>query len=405
MAIQNLTYDQLVFWDSEGIRKFLDGVIRTQALKISTQNFLQSNLGDVNTTLSDTVNFDIEKARKNIMGHYAAPKADVRGIELPTFGHKEFRFTYSKEFIGDSEYVEARQRRLGQLDIDVMANMAADLQEKTAIAMNCFTNLKELGIRDIIYKGTHTATSEYHPTMTWDFGRNTIIDGTTYLAALKSHTAYSVDFTNASFTDNGGATKRCWDVTGGTVAPTPYKDIISAAKAQKRKLGGRLGICIISEDALEYLERDLQANYAEASKTTTMVLANIEQKILPAAAKFEGLEFRRALPITDGSGSPTGYLNVYTYAAWYHERKTGVLKQLIPNGWFAILPPPEYGIIRYGKIMHRKAEFQAQQYFINTWENQKEGTRNSEIHSSWVLGYPDIDVVCAWKVLNVADGT
>jgi hypothetical protein len=404
MTTQSAAYSANIFLDAEGVQKFLDGVITTQAQKLSTQNFLQKQLGDAGFTESDTVNFDVEKSRKNIQGQYAHPQAQTRGIELPTFNHRQFGFTYSKESIGQIGYEQARQRKIGSLEINVMDNILTDMREKTAIALNCFTNLRELGIRDILFTGQHTAVSEYHPAVVYDFGRTNInaiadvgaVKGLT--SSLKSHTAYNVDLKTIGGTTAG---MMPWGASGGTLTTgaTPYKNIVSAAKAQRRKLGQH-GICIISEDAYDLLEQDIKTNYAEAGKTTTMAMANIEMKILPEAAKFEGLEFRRMLPLLGGDGANGVGLPIYTYNAWYNERKTGTLKNLIPNGYFVLIPPPQHGMIRYGKIMHLKAQYQSMQYWINTAYDEWNGNTKSEIHSSWVQGYPDMDAVCCWKVLT-----
>lgn len=400
MTTQSAVYSDNIFLDAEGVQKFLDGVITTQAQKISTQNFLQSQLGNTGFTESDTVNFDVEKSRKNVMGTYAHPQANVRGIEIPTFNHRQFGFTYSKESLMPVGYETARQRRIGETTIDVMSNIVADMRDKTAIALNCFTNLRELMTRDILFTGQHTAVSEYHPAVVYDFGRTDIITEVAAVAAIKSHTAYNVDLKTIASSTAGLKT---WGASGGTLTSgaAPYKNIVAAAKSQRRKLGQN-GICLMSEDAYDLLEQDITANFAEAAKTTTATVSNIELKILPEAAKFEGLDFRRMLPLLGSDGAAGAGLPIYTYNAWYNERKTGTLKNLIPNGYFVLIPPRDYGMIRYGKIMHLKASYAPMQYWINTAYDEWNGTRKSEIHSSWVIGYPDMDAVCCWKVTSDA---
>jgi hypothetical protein len=71
----------------------------------------------------------------------------------------------------------------------------------------------------------------------------------------------------------------------------------------------------------------------------------------------------------------------------------------MPDGWVMLLPPPATGVKVYGRIKHPLAEYAAMPRWINTWQNDKTGKREWEIHTSFMMLHTDIDSVVAWKVV------
>jgi hypothetical protein len=372
-------------------QKVLEGVI--PANQPVRPNWLQSWFGDVNTHNADTINFDKEFAIKNTMGMYVSPEADTTPIQLGTFGHKEMGFVYSKESLNSPDYEEVNTRRLGQQfgQVDIRANVAADLRAKLELSEQRFENLFERKARDILFYGTHTAQSGKHPKVYYDFGRTKPANATAANTAYVAGYAPELDLTTLD--GNGGAGKRAWDASGGTAAPTPYKDLVKIVNTARRR-GNFSGSILMSGDAYELLEADIEANYKPAADMTTLVEVRLTRIVLPMVEKFQDLNYRRSLNL--GSGVS---VEIYTYDAVYNDRDTGTETKYVPDGYVVALPVARLGLKRYGKIMHVRADWQAMPRFLNTWEDPKSGKREWESHVSFVMGHRDIDSVVSWKVM------
>lgn len=362
------------------VSKYLEGVI--PGLKAIRTTFLQDQFGDKGTTEAPTLNLDKERDEKNIIGQYVHPKADAGYIQLPDFGHQELAFAYAKEGIQTDDFETLNQRELGQPFgmIDVNANDASRLQRKLINALNAFSNLREKAAADILVYGAHTASGPKASTVTWDFGRTKVTTETGYQDGY----CPEIDLT----TVNSGS--HAWSAGGGK----PYEDIKKIMMTAKRRnaLGGKI---VMSLDAYDLLEADINANYSEASDLTLLVQQRIETKILPYASNYNDLTFQRSLPIGGGNAM---MVDIYTYDGRYNDRITGVATKYWPDGYVVYIPPASNNIIRYGRIKHRKARWQAMPVWINTWEDGKSGEFEQELHTSFVLAPLDIDSVISWKV-------
>lgn len=365
--------------------KLLSGVI--PANQTVRPNWLQTFFGTVRTSEERTVNFDVEFGTKNTMGMYVSPDIDPTPIMLPTSGHKELSFAYSKEGLNSPDYEEINTRALGRPfgQVDVVANEVENVRSKLAIAEQRFENLFELNAANIIFYGAHTAESEKHPKVYYNFGRTVVTTETALLAGYVPE----VDLTTINA--NGGVGKRAWDSTGGTVAPTPYKDVITMAATALRRRG--VAACVMASDAYELFEDDITTNYKTAADLSTAVAGRIELKILPIVDKYQDVNFRRTIQLGNGR-----FLDIYTYDAVYHARATGTETKYVPDGYVAMIPPSQYGIKVYGRIMHPRARYSAMPRWINFWENPKTGKREWETHTNYLMGHVDINSVVSWKV-------
>jgi hypothetical protein len=366
--------------------KLLEGVI--PADKVARPNWLQSAFGNVTTRETETVNFDVEFATKNTPAMYVAPNADAPLIQLQGYGTKELRFAYVKEGLSSPDYEEINFRQMGQQfgQVDIMANWVANVRKKLTVTEANFENLFELNASNVIFTGVHTAVSEKHPKVYYDFARTKVTTDAGYLAG----NVPEIDLTTLN--GNGGVGKRAWGSTGGTAAPTPYKDFVKACQTSLRK--GPIRAAVLSGDAYELLEADILANFKDAADLTKAVESRIELKILPTIEKYQDLNFRRSIPIGQGM-----YVDVYTYDAIYHDRTTGVAAKFVPDGYMAILPSSDKGIKIYGRIMHLKARYAAMPRFVNTWIDPKSDKMEAEIHCNYLMGFSDIDAVVSWKVM------
>lgn len=358
----------------------LEGVI--PANRTARPNWLQTAFGNVGTTERSTVNFDQEFQTKNTVAMYVAPTVDAPIIKLQGYGTKELGFAYVKEGLSDPDFEEINARQLGQDfgQVDVMANWAMNIRKKLAITEFNFENLFELNASNLIFTAKHTAQSAMHPTVLYDFNRTII---TTAEDFAKGYVP-EVDLTTL---DSGGVGNLAWTNNG-----TPYKDVITACQTVLRR--GAIRAIVMSNDAYELLEADINTNYKDAATLTLAVEQRIELKVLPEVDKYQDLNFRRALPIGGGRT-----VDLFTYDAIYHDRNTGAEVKYVPDGMFAVLPSTNNGIKRYGRILHPKANYAAMPRYVNTWEDNKTGKMESEVHMNYLMGVVDIDTLVAWTVM------
>lgn len=370
------------------VQKILSGVV--PANKTVRTNWLQSFfVKDQRTSNNDTVNFDFEFQTKNTIGMFASPDADVTPIQLSSFGTAELRFSYAKEGLNSPEYEEISTRRLGQQFGEVndpMANEAADLQAKLAIAEQRFENHNEWIASKIITTAGYTAESEKHPKVVYSFGRKIVTTDADYVAGYVPQ----IDLTTLN--GNGGVGKRAWGSSGGTKAPTPVKDLVKMANTAFRRNSGTNTV-VMSGDAYELFEADLLANYKDASTLTQSVILRVEQKILPMVEQYQGLNYRRSYPLGNGK-----IVDIYTYDGVYHDRKTGVETKFFPDGYVAFLPN-QGGLYIAGRIKHPRALYAAMPRWINYWENSKSGKKEWEVHRNFIIGHVDINSLVCWKVM------
>jgi hypothetical protein len=360
--------------------KMLEGVI--PANRVARPNYLQTSFGNVATTERSTVNFDVEFQTKNTPAMYVSPTVDAPIIRLQGFGTKEMSFAYVKEGLASPDYEEINSRQLGDQfgQVDVMRNWVENIRRKLAITEFNFENLFELNASNLIFTGRHTAESARHPTVLYDFNRTVV---TTAEDFAKGYVP-EVDLTTL---DSGGVGNLAWTSNG-----TPYKDLITACATTLRR--GSIRSIVMAGDAYELLEADITANYKDAAELTLSVMNRIELKVLPEVDMYQDLNYRRSLPIGNGRT-----VDIFTYDAIYHNRATGVEAKYVPDGHFAVLTDPSNGIKRYGRILHPNADYAAMPRYINTWEDQKSGKSESEIHCNYLLGFVDIDSVVSWKVM------
>jgi len=373
----------LEFMSPYSTAKLLSGVI--PANKTIRPNWLQTFFTDVRTSEAKTVNFDKEFAVKNVMGMNVSPDVDATPIMLPDYGHQELSFSYAKEGLNSPDYEEISTRRIGDAigTVNVAANEIANIRDKLAIAEQRFENLFELNASHIIFTGGHTAESEKHPKVVYDFGRTKV---TTSAVFLKGYVP-EVDLTSLNVS-GGGAGVRAWTAGGGT----PVADLITMVNTANRRSGVKA--VVMAGDAYALFEADIAANYKDAATLTLSVQNRIELHVLPTVETYQGLNYRRSYPVGNGR-----FVDIYTYDAVYHTRDGGVETAYVPNGFVACLPNPELGLKVYGRIMHPKAKYAAMPRWLNFWMNEKTGKREWEEHMNYILGHKDIDSVVAWQVM------
>jgi len=391
------------FLDPYQASKVLSGVI--PANKVKRPNWLQTFFSNVSATEKDTVNFDYEFTAKNTMGMFVLPESDVTPITLNEFGTKELRFSYAKEGLNSPDYEEISVRQLGQAfgTVDVMANEAMNLRNKLALAEQRFENLFELTAANILLYAGYQAKSEKHPEIRYSFGRTVV----TSSAGLDGDLVPSVNLTTSAVTapwdssttlmpvltgsySSGGRAWTSANITAKTA--TPVKDLVKMYETAKFRAGTEA--CLMSADAYEAFNLDLQTNYKDAATLTLDVVMRAQQDVLPRIKDVQGLTFKRSYPLGNGE-----MIDIYVYDGFYHDRITGTATKYVPNGWVILIPPSENGVKVYGRIKHPRANYGAMPRWINYWENTKTGKREWEVHSNFLMGHTDIDSVVSWKVV------
>ena len=389
--------------------KVLSGVL--EALPKIRATFLQENLvGAPLVTEKDSVNFDEEFATLNTSAKFVDPKADVTPIQLGDFSTKELYFAYTKEGWGTDDFNTINVRQLGQQfgQVDPLANQAARLIAKAAIAEQRFQNLFEKCFAHLALYGGYRASSDSHRIIQYDFGRNV----TSTYAALSATGSLvsSVNLTTTAVTapwdsgttilpvlaTSGGFTAgdRAWTkalVTAGK--STPVADLVKMYETSAR-YGAPINSVIMQDDAYAAFVFDVETNYSkDADRSIITMVQNAIDKT-PRPQNIDGLTYRRSWMMDNGIN-----VAIYTYNAKLNDRDTSVEEALIGNGWVIGIPAPDYGIKVYGRIKHRKANFQPLPRYINSWTDPKSGDTEYEMHSNFLIGHKRINALTAWKVV------
>lgn len=349
-------------------------------------NFLQTYFGEGKPWYSETVNFDREFSTLNTPAYYVAPTVDAPLVNLQGFGTSEFRFAYTKEGLASPDYREINSRQIGQQQtyvIDVYANWLANVKKKLALTEKNFETLFEINAASILVTGKYTASSEFHPVVQYDFNRTVITNATQWTAAAGIVPEINLTTVNIG----GGAGDRAWGTTNGT----PYKDLITMCNTVKRR--GQVSRVIMAENAYNLLEIDLKTNYKDAALNTVETYNRIQLHVTPLTEKFADLNYKRSLPLGNGES-----VDIFTYGAIWHNRDTAVATKFLPDGYVLVLPSEQKGVKLYGRIEHVKAMFEPMPRYINTWDDNKTGKMESEIHCNYMMGHTDIDTVVSWKV-------
>lgn len=378
---------------------------------------------DVNTTWADTVSYDVEPDQRNVMGQFVQADVDVYRVQLPGMETKELSFAYSKEGVGSPNYSEISQRMLAEQPGNVTLEsarlaraVAENMRTQFELAYQRFENLYELTRAQILINGTMdtvlaTPTGQ-HKRIVWNMGRTKLSNGTTNDAteraanydAILNELVPEVDLTtlwaNTSTAVAGGLS---WDGISGATgsAVTPVK-AVSPVQHLNRMLeianyrSGTAAI-FIANDAYSWFIDDLNTNYADAADTTLRTNQAIELEVMPYVKEIEGLTFRRFHDSGNGMMIP-----MYTYNGTYRDRTTGTKTKYFPDGTVLLVPPSNTGAIRFGKIMHIKAMWAAQQFWVNSWVGEKSGIENFEIHTNFVTYHKDINSVVKWKVCSTS---
>ena len=389
--------------------KVLSGVLK--ALPIKRPNYMQSFFPEIAPTNKRTLNFDQEYSTKNVMGMFVEPKADVDPIRLPTFGHKELTFAYSKEGIDSDEFEELNSRQIGDQfgQVDVLKNKAARFVRKVMLAEQRFENLFEYVASSLVMYGGYKAASEKHPIVIYDFGRTVATlasqihwDADTHLRLVPSVnlTENEVDSPWGTVampviaTDGGaGYTQgqRKWTkalVTAGTA--TPVKDVTLMVQTCNER--STIKSIVMQDDAWDVFSFDVNTNYKDAASKILYVTSPVELIVKPQLAVVNGLTFRQMWTFENGLSVP-----IYSYNGVYNDRTTGVETKYVGSGWVFALPDTG-GLKVHGRIMHPKANWNAQARWLNYWMDDKTGTEEWESHTSFIMGHTIINAVVAWKV-------
>jgi hypothetical protein len=410
---------QTPFGPSKKIEGYVKGYFQKRPLAF------KPFFGDINTTWTDTVNYDIQGNKRNLMGQFVQADIDVYRVQLPNFGTKELTFAYSKEAVGSPNYSEISQRMLAEqpsavtLDSARLARaVAANMQDQFTLAYERFENLYEYARTNILLYGTFDTTlatpNGEHKQVVWDMQRTKLVNGTTNdaneraanEAYIRSDIVPEVNLTtlwaNTSTAVAGGLSWDSKDASNSNAAVTPSV-AVSPVKHLNRMLevaAYRSGTAAIfmADDAYSWLQYDINTNYKDAANTLYRVLdPTIDLEILPYIKEIEGLTLRRMWNAGGGMMIP-----IYTYNGKYNRRDTGAKEAYFPDGHVLLVPPADNGAVRFGKIQHIKAFWAAMQFWVNSWVGEKSGIESFEIHTNFVVYHKDINSVVCWKVCSTS---
>ena len=406
-------------------QKVISGVIT--ALPKVRPEFLQNFFEDVGTSDNRTVNFDREYHAKNVMGTFAAADADLTPVQLSNFSTEEVVFSYAKETIGFDSFETLNQRQIGQQlgPINVLANRALRLQAKMAEVEQRFRNLFELTAANIICYGGYSSWTEYHPEYRYDFKRTviqdykyikpeayanaTVIDLPTLGTELAPGRAPAVNLTTAAVTApwsnsqvimpvlasdgaNYTAGEKVWNkanIDAGTATPVQDLTIQLQTVAERKPVQ----TIIMSEDAYKWFNYDVEKNYKDAASKDYYLMLATSRDILPTVQNIQGLTLKRMWDSGAGNAVP-----IMVYNGSYNDRKTGTYKKYITPGWSLVLPANDGNMRIYGRIQHRKANWEAMPRWINYWTDDRTGAEGWDYHTSFIMASTNMDAISAWKV-------
>ena len=387
--------------------KVLSGVLN--ALPVKRPNWFQTFFTDGGSTNKTTVNFDQEYGTKNVMGMFVDPKADANPIKLPTFGHKELTFAYTKEAIDSDEFDQLNSRQLGDAfgQVDVMRNKASRFIKKVALAEQRFENLFEKTAVEISLYGGYVAQSEKHPLVKYDFARTKATLASELVGADALDLVPSVNLTTTAVTAPWGDTilpvvatdgglsftagDKAWNKTNIDAGDaTPVLDVTKMVQTCNER--ATASAIHMSDDAYQWFNYDVNTNYKDAASLIISTIQSVSLEIMPTLKNVKGLTFRRMWTLDNGQTVP-----IYTYNAVYHDRDTGTETKYVGSGWVVVLPDSG-GLKIYGRIMHPRASWEAMPRWMNYWQNMKTGEEEWEIHSAFLMGHTQMDALVAWKV-------
>lgn len=410
---------QTTFGPRKEIQGYIQGDVQKRPLAF------KPFFGDIKTTWEDTVTYDVEGAKRNLMGKFTQSDIDVYRVQLPNFETKDLRFAYSKEAVGSPNYNEINQRMLGEgfnnvtLDSARLGRAVAEnMREQFVLAYERFENLYELARANILINGTFdtslSTVNGEHKRVLWDMGRTKLTNGTTNdqternanVAYINSDIVPEVDLTtlwaNTSTAVAGGLSWDSKDASNSNAAVTPVT-AVSPVKHLNRMLeianfrAGTAAI-FIADDAYSWLVKDINTNYKDAAYTLYRLLDPVvDLEVMPYVKEIEGLTFRRMWNAGGGVMVP-----MYTYNGKYNARDTGTKTAYFPDGRVLLVPAANKGAIRFGKIDHIKAMWAAMQFWVNSWKGEKSGIENFEIHTNFVVYHTDINSVVSWKVCSTS---
>lgn len=399
-------------------KKTLDGVLKA-ALPVKRPLWVSSYVTDAGTVDKDTINFDVDLATKNVIGHFWGAEVDAVPLKHQGYGHVEMYLGYSKEAVHLTvDYDTLNVRRMGD-DLGVVnliQNQKDRLREDFIKAEQRFENLFEYVAKDIWLYGGYVAESEAHPQIVYNFNREVIsspgvlFDTSTSAAPFypyKDVLAPSVNLTTSTVTAPwGGTLMPVLSTTGSYTAgdkvwskvnidsgkATPWKDVqkmVQTCDEWDRAVGIRM-----DSSAYEMLAYDIEKNYKDAAYMENWVIQQIQRDVLPRIETFEGLTYKRSIPVGDAGAT----LPIYIYKAVYHTRDTGIRTPYFPDGFVNIIPASSIQK-KYGRIKHPKALWAPMPRWINFWKNEKAGTEEYEIHTAFAMAHPIINSVVCWKVM------
>lgn len=376
------------------VHAVVQGILTDRTEKTNT--FLQGFFSTERTTDKPVISFDRDFNIRNVISEFVAPRVDAAEIQLRGYDTVYQEFAYTKEAWSSADYEDLLYRLPGAQFGDVASPMVQDalqLQQKAALAYKARENLFEWVAGQLLVTGGYTAKSERHQTIKYTFGRVPLVDSSAASSAaveaiLDNDRVSQVDLT--TLTVNGGAGKRAWGSTGGTNAVSPVSDVTKMV--QGALIGSGTEAIIMSGNAYDLYRKD--PLIAASADLTKLIADRMTLEILPRIKNIEGLTLMSYHPV-GGSGI---VVPIYVYNAIYENRTTGVTTKFFPDGYVVAVPSPSYGMKVYGRILNRKANYATMPIWINTWNDQKTGHDQFEMHTNFLFGHTKIQDVISWKV-------
>lgn len=403
--------------------KLIEGVMRI--LPTKRPLLFSKSFSNVNTTLQPTINLDVEFPVNNIMAEHVDPDVDTTPVTLGNFGTLEMGFSYIKESLGSPDYQELIQRELGETpnlvnqNNALAARYASNIAKKTAEVYRRIENLHEYMSLEILLTGKYEVNSARHKRVKWDFqrnvytapaGGNVAVQTDRAVEIMEKELVPEVDLTtlsaNGATAGNVGA--MAWDAAQKGVSITsaryssPVHQLIRMLEIAAYQYGTEY--IVMSSDAYAWFEKDLSSSAFEKAfdltKNVDVSREQVKLLVLPKVNEIEGLNFRRMMP--DGNGN---FVPIYTYNAVYHDRISGVRKPYFPNGHVLLVPSSQYGLVRYGRIMHLDTKWEAMPHWFQYYQNPKTKIEEWIYHSNVFRGHTAINGVISWKVCTEAPKT
>ena len=401
--------------DGSEIAKVINNVVeQNQNYALTTQTVLQTPFGAGQLTTDKWIITDQLPTAKRFKAPFAAPKSMLPDVHSRQPTSQAHSFAYIMDAWTKSDLHSMYVRQAGQTMPTTMRQ--ADVAALTKFNMryveveNRIITAFEVWAMEAMIYGTLQTNPQFGLDISYDYFKTWQVTEADYVAKSESRELTNINF--RTLNANGGVTKKCWDVTGGTKAATPVQDVLNFVRSYERRHGVLPAQIITDQASADLLLLDWAANYAtDGSNLMKDLMYRTQLRLIPGATvNQEGLEVAIVLPLLNLKGelpATDRFVTVYVYNAFYdkrlYESETQERTNIFPKGWVLCMPQPAKCVKYYGEIPFAFVNYEPMERFVMIKTDPITGDMQGSMHTKPYLGFSDSNAAMAFKVMNVED--